>query len=126
MSIRVLIALLIFSSLFVYLEWSGGNQSFLWQAEYDVLKKAIDHPGEILHPFIIIPFLGQCLLILAIVRREKSKYLIYTGTGALSFLIIFIAIIGTLSGNIKIILSTLPFLLIAIYTIRKIRQPNAQ
>jgi len=50
---------LLLSSLFGYLEWVGNNQSFLAEAEYEILKKLFTDPKSIIHPYILLPLLDK-------------------------------------------------------------------
>ena len=59
MKSKILNLLLIVTSLLGYLEWGGGNASFLFQAEGEVLSKMWSEPSSVLHPFIVFPILAQ-------------------------------------------------------------------
>lgn len=117
MKARILNILLILTSLFGYLEWGGNNHLFLYQAELDIVIKLINDPSSVMHPFILLPLIGQIILIATIFQQKPNKVLTYTGIGCLAILLVFMFIIGTLSINFKIILSSVPFITIAFYTI---------
>src|SRR5690606_5654588 len=59
MKLKILNLLLLLSSLFGYLEWVGNNQSFLAEAEYEILKKLFTDPKSIIHPYILLPLLDK-------------------------------------------------------------------
>jgi hypothetical protein len=59
MKLKILNLLLLLSSLFGYLEWVGSNQSFLAEAEYEILKKLFTDPKSIIHPYILLPLLDK-------------------------------------------------------------------
>ncbi|WP_291274400.1 hypothetical protein [Flavobacterium sp.] len=115
---KILNLLLIITSLLGYLEWSGNNHSFLFQAETEILSKLFNSPNSILHPFTIVPLLGQLILVITLFQKTPNKILTYIGIGSLGILLLFMFIIGLLHLNYKIILSTIPFILLSIITIR--------
>lgn len=104
-----------------YLEWGGNQQQFIFQVEQHIIQKATHHLKEIIHPFILIPFGGMVLLVIALFQRKTNKKLIYLGTGMMAMLILFLLLIGILSLNGTIILSTLPFLITSFILIRYTR-----
>ena len=110
--------LLLITSLLGYLEWSGNNNIFLYQAEIEVLQKLFTKPISILHPFTILPILGQLCLIVTIFQSKPNKTLTFLGIGALGILIVFMFLVGIMAFNYKIIISTIPFILLSNTTIR--------
>jgi cobalamin biosynthesis protein CobD/CbiB len=122
MKIKTLLILLILSSFTGYLEWGKGNSAFLYQAEYEVLNKLFTDPRAAAHPFTLIPLLGQILLLISLVQKSPKRILIYTGTSCIGILLTLMFFIGILSLNFKIILSTLPFIVLAILTLRQLRK----
>lgn len=118
---RVLILLLFFSTFFGYLEWGDNQSSFLIETELEIFSKGIKDPLSVLHPFTLIPFIGQILLLISLFQKAPKKWLVIAaiiGLGLLFGLILFIGIIGP---NWKILLSSLPFWLISILLIREFR-----
>lgn len=113
--------LLILTSLIGYLEWGGNNQTFLFQAEADIVLKFFSEPQSLIHPFIVLPLLGQILLLITLFQKKPGKILTYFGIGTLGILLGFMFVIGIIGFNFKIIISTLPFILIAIYAIGNYR-----
>lgn len=109
--------LLIVTSLLGYLEWSGTSHAFLFQAELELFKKLFSTPKTAAHPFTIIPFFGQLLLLITLFQKKSNKILTYFGIGCLGLLLLFILFIGLLSLNYKIALSTIPFIVVAIAAI---------
>ncbi|HAO06409.1 MAG TPA: hypothetical protein DCQ50_05325 [Chryseobacterium sp.] len=122
MKAKILNLLLIITSLFGYLEWSGNNNSFLFQSEYEVLTNIFTDPTKVVHPFTIIPLLGQILLLITLFQTKPSKILTYISIACLSLLLGLMFFIGITSFNFKILTSTLPFLATAIYTILYLRK----
>lgn len=126
MKLKVLVFLLICTSLIGYLEWGGNNKMFLFQAEGDIIYKLFTNPRSVIHPFILLPMLGQVLLGFALFQNKPNKKLIYSGIACLGLLLGFMFLIGLFSLNFKIVLSTLPFVLTAIFTIFQLRKVNSK
>ena len=118
MKSKILNSLIIITSLLGYLEWSGNSHSFLFQAEGEILSKLFRDPISTLHPFTILPLIGQVILIVTLFQKKPSKTLTYISIGSLGILLVFMFVIGLLSFNYKIIISTIPFIVISILTFR--------
>ncbi len=70
---KLLNILLILTSLIGYLEWGKGNTAFLGYVEYELIFKGNRSTDSFLHPFVIVPLLGQVLLLfLSTYRKPKS------------------------------------------------------
>lgn len=117
MKTKILCLLLILFSLIGYLEWGENNQSFLFEGEFEVLRNLFTNSKKAIHPFTIIPLIGQILLLIALFQQKPHKILIYLGISGLGLLLGFMFFIGVTGMNFKIVFSTLPFLITAIYTI---------
>lgn len=115
---KLLNFLLIVTSLFGYLEWGGDNHSFLFQAEGQVLSKIFTDPASVLHPLTVMPMIGQILLLITLFQKQPSKILTYAGIAGLGILMALIFLVGALGMNFKIMLTALPFLVLAFITIR--------
>ena len=122
MKSKILSILLIVTSLFGYLEWGGGNQTFLFGAEGGIISKLFSDPGSVAHPFIILPLIGQVLLLITLFQKVPGKVLTYIGIGCLAILFLFMFAIGLVSLNFKILFSTIPFLVVAVFSIRHFRR----
>ena len=121
MKIKILNILLVVTSLFGYLEWGKNNNAFLYEVEYDVLNKLFTNPQSVVHPFTVIPLFGQLLLLITLISNKPNKYLTYGCMLCLGILLVFIAIIGAISLNIKILISTIPFLMVSGYSFHVLR-----
>lgn len=122
MKSKILNSLLIITSLLGYLEWSGNSHSFLFQTEGEILFKLFTDPISTLNPFIILPLIGQLILIVTLFQKIPSKTLSYLSIGCLSILLAFMFVIGLMSLNYKIIISTIPFIAVSIIVIRHYRK----
>lgn len=112
---------LIITSLAGYLEWGENQSMFLIQGELDVISKLFTDPISVVHPFTILPLVGQVFLLITFFQKQPSKVLTYIGMGGIGVLLVMIFIVGIISLNFKIILSSLPFLLISLFVIREFR-----
>lgn len=119
---KILTALLIISSLFGYLEWGQNNHILLFQAEAEIITKLFTDPLSALHPFTVLPLLGQVFLLITLFQKKQSKILTYIGIGGIGILLALMFLIGCIELNYKILLSTVPFLLLAFINIRHHRK----
>ena len=119
---KILNLLLIITSLLGYLQWGKSNETYLYKAEYDLLIKLFSDPMSVLHPFTMLPLAGQLILLIGCLQKKPSKSLTYWGIGLLGVLLGFIFVIGIMANHLKIILSVVPFWVIAIYTIQFLRK----
>lgn len=110
--------ILIITSLVGYLEWPVNNHMFLFQAEMEIISKIFNSPESVIHPFIFFPIIGQLILLYTLFQKEPNKILTFISIGSLGILLSFMFLIGILSQNIKILISTIPFLSIAILAIK--------
>ena len=124
MKLKYLNLLLILASLLGYLQWGGDNHMFLFEAEWDLLKKAIEEPASVVHPFTVLPFLGQVLLFITLFQKQPDKRLTLIGIALLGMLLVLLFLIGIMTLNFRILFSTLPFLILAVITIIAFRKKN--
>lgn len=122
MKVKLLTFLILLSSLLVYLEWSKTERMFLFEIEASILWKLFTDFSSVLHPFIILPFVGQMLLIFSLFQMRLSKWVIYLGISMLSVLIVFIFLIGLLSLHVKITLFAIPFIVLSVLQVRNLRK----
>jgi hypothetical protein len=113
---------LLLSSLAGYLEWGNDNSAFLGEMEYHLLSEIDGLTDGLTHPFVIIPLLGQLLLIITLFQKTPSKALTLTGLICLSLIMVFIFIIGLMSMNIKIALSAVPFIVSGIAVVYHLKK----
>lgn len=117
MKIKILILLIILSSFFGYLEWGKDSKMFLIEGEIDIISKLFSNPGSVLHPFIILPLLGQALLIITLFKTKSGKTLSLLGISFIALLILLITFISVISLNYKMFLSTIPFIILSVMRI---------
>lgn len=120
MKTKVLIALCFLTSLIGYLEWGSDQNMFLFQSEWDILQKLFTDPKSVIHPFILLPLFGQVLLLISLFPSNPNKLLVYAGLAGIGVLLVFMFVAGLLSLNLKITISTLPFIIFGIMLLRTI------
>lgn len=119
---KILNLLLLLSSLFGYLEWGTGQHAFLFQAEMDIFIKAQNDTESLMHPFVVLPLIGQLLLLFTLFQKTPSKKLTYTGLILLSTIMLMLLLVGSLSMNMKVLGSIIPFFAVAILIIKTYRK----
>ena len=97
-----------------YLEWGGGNSSFLFQVEYVLFTKQADFLATITHPIIMFGLIGQLLLIISLIMSTPKKIINHIGVLMLSAIVLLVLVAGLLSFNIRIVASTLPFISLSV------------
>lgn len=110
---KLLNCLLLLSFSFGYLEWGSNSSTFIFQAAFQFFSKLPNEPLSLLHPFILIPLTGIILILITFFQASPSRMLTLAGLTGMALLMLFIFFIGLISLNYKIILSALPFLVIA-------------
>lgn len=118
MSKRALNVSLIIASMIGYLEWGQGRSVFLIQAEVEMFSKALADPLSVIHPFTLLPVLGQLALLVTVFQHTPSKVLTYVGIGGIGLLVGLMLFIGIIDTNVKIALSTLPFMVLSVIRVR--------
>ena len=122
MKTKILNLLLIVFSLLGYLEWGNDNSSFLFEAEAEIFSKLFTDPGSVVHPFTMLPLAGQLLLLVTLFQKKPNKWLTFTGMGGIGILLVFMFLIGLISLNVSILISTIPFFVAGFLAVRHHRQ----
>lgn len=112
------------TSLFGYLEWGTNNRMFLFQGEAEIISKLFTAPHAVLHPFTLLPLLGQIMLIGTLFQKRPGRLPSLIGLGCIGMLLVFMFAVGLMSANFKILISTLPFLATGYAVIRHVRTPS--
>lgn len=115
---KTLNVLLILTSLFGYIEWGKDQHSFLFQMEYEIVFGASRAASNFTHPAILIPLLGQLIILFTIFQKTPNRWLTFLGLACLSTIMLLIFVAGIASLNYRIILSAIPFLVTAIFVLR--------
>ena len=105
--------------LFVYLDWGHDGAEFIWQLESSIFSESGYNIGLLANPLFILAFLGQVLLIVATIKTHNSSRATTYGVVLLSGIVIPVLIMGLLVPKIKMILSTVPYLILVTILIIK-------
>ena len=117
MKTKILNLLLIISSMSAYLEWGPDQSMFLIEGEMEILSKLFSDPLSVAHPFVLLPLAGQVLLLITLFQKNPSATLSLLGMAAITLLLLFIFLIGLMNLHIKILFSSLPFVVIGIISV---------
>lgn len=115
---------LFLSFLICYFEW-GGNAMFLYQMEMDLFTTEKLNSQNLSHPLILLPFIGQLMLLIPVFRTGFPLKFTLIANLLLGLLVFMVLLAGSLSGNVKMISSTLPFIFFTILLIRTYRKESA-
>jgi len=105
-----------------YLEWGGGNSSFIFQAELVIFNKTDNLLTTLLHPIVLLGFIGQFLLIFSAFRKAPNKMVNIIGIILTGVIIVFIFLAGLLSANFKMVVSAIPYLVLSFLYFRYYRK----
>lgn len=111
--LRLLKLGILLSFLSCYLEWGKGKSEFIFQMEYEVFAKNANS-DSFFHPLILLPFLGQILLVISVFNVKPMKRLTILSILLLGVLVLLILLAGSLSSNYKMAVSTFPFIIFSI------------
>lgn len=110
--------------LICYFEW-GGNAMLLFQMEMDLFTTEKLNSQNFSHPLILLPFIGQIMLLIPVFRKEFPLKYTLMANSLLGLLVFMVLLAGSLSGNVKMIGSTLPFIFFTILLIRAYRKESS-
>lgn len=119
---KLLNLLVVISSLLGYLEWGTSNSMFLFQGEWEVLTKLVRDPLAVAHPLVMLPLMGQALLLITLFQKQPGKWLTIIGIGSIAVLLLFIFIISIITRNYKIFGSILPFVIVSSLALLNIKK----
>jgi len=118
---RVLIHIgLIIAFSLCYMAWGKGQSATVAGMEYYLLFRRGLSFDTATHPVILAGLAGQICLIISAVRYNKIIQL--AGVLLPGLIVLLVLLAGVLSGNILMIASTLPYLLLAVLLLRCIRR----
>jgi hypothetical protein len=103
-----------------YLEWPPHNSMFLFYGEYELFSKKEHLLENLIHPVILSGLFAQIILLFGAILPNLNKKINAIGVVLLGAVVLLFFIVGLLSLNYKIVLSTIPYLSLAVfYFIRK-------
>lgn len=99
------------------LEWPTNNSFFVFEMIFELFFKKKDVSTFIFHPVILAGIFGAGCLVYNTVAGYK-KWVQIVGVLLLGILVLLFLLSGIFSKNIKMIASTLPFIVLSIYSLR--------
>ena len=125
---KKLINLGLFLSFFLcYLEWGGGQSIFIAQAAYELVFVQGLSWNTALHPVILSCILGMLALLYSVVVNKPNRWVNVLGVVLLSVVVFIFFLAGALSGNVRMIGSNLPFLVLAgVFFVGFFREKNSK
>ena len=115
---RIWNILLLVSFLFGYLEWGNNQHLFIFQAITELYEKGKVHPLSVLHPFILLPFIGMLLFLYTVFQKTPSRIISIIGAICMSTIMLMILLIAVLGPNFKMLGSVIPFFLIVFFVFK--------
>ena len=105
-----------------YMEWGQGNSSFIFQTEYTLFTESEKLLSSITHPLILAGLIGQILLLISAIRKTPNRIVNMAGILILSPVVLLVLLAGSLSLNVKMIISALPFVVLGVIYFLKYRR----
>ncbi len=106
---------LFLSFLFCYLEWPTNNSAFIFQGEYEIFTNSKKWISNFTHPLILLGLIAQIILVFAIINPKINTKLNHFAVLILTPIVVLFFAVGLLSFNVKIMVSTLPFMGLVVY-----------
>ena len=104
-----------------FMEWGKGQTAFIAAIEYKILIEDKSLLQSITHPLIFTGLTGQLILLYGMFASQSSRKLTLVGIGLLTLMVLMVLLAGTLSMNVKMIASTLPFIGLALFYIFRVK-----
>lgn len=120
--LRIISALLLITFLICYLKWGQDQGGLIIVLEYKLIFEQAKSAESLIHPLVIIPFLGQIILIWNVIRKRPDRRIALGGMISLGILVLMITLVAFLSRNLFMILSIVPFWIVSIILIRSYKK----
>jgi hypothetical protein len=108
--IKFINAALLVSFSFLYLEWGKTQAHFMYEIAAIIFTEKAASFNTFTHPILLSILAGIIFILISLFSKKTGRLLNLTGVCLLGSFVIFLLLIGVLSQNAKIILSTLPYL----------------
>jgi hypothetical protein len=121
----ILLALLCSFSL-CYMEWGGGQRATVGSIQWKILFVDRNPAAVLTHPLILSGLLGQLIILWSAVFPRTPAWATYAGIVLLAVVVLLVLLAGLLSGNARMVMSAMPFLVLAgihVYRTRNLRKP---
>lgn len=107
---RVGLGLLAGVFLICRMEWGQGNSAFVFELFREFFRSSQHTIETLAHPVILAGVLGLALLIYGAVARRPRRALVLAGILLPGLVAALLLLVGSLSGRITVVLSSLPCL----------------
>jgi ABC-type uncharacterized transport system permease subunit len=97
--LRVLLAACLLSFLLCHLSWGKGQGGYFWELELEILAGGLRK--DLLHPALLLPFLGQLLLLWSLIAPTIRKRTAFAGIALCGVLVLFLLLIKLLGRETK-------------------------
>ncbi len=114
---KIVNIVIVLSSFIGYLEWGKNQHAYIFQVIFDLFSKK-DDLEALIHPLIIIPLVGFVILMTTLFQQKPKRAFSLIGLACLSTIMLLLLFIGLIKMNPKIIISTLPFVIAGVISIR--------
>lgn len=111
---RTLHVLLALTPLICYLQWGGGHAATLAEIEWQILTTTKDSLQSLLHPFFLLPLLGQIALLVTAFTKKSPLIISIGGQVLLSLIVFMVALSGILTRNLLMLASAVPFIIVSV------------
>lgn len=105
---------LILAFMLCYTEWGQHYSAFIFQIQYEMLFNKGATSDALSHPLILAGLAGQLSLLYTTFTNGRPAWLNMAGILLLGMIVLLFLLIGILSANGRIILSTLPFISVVV------------
>jgi len=104
-----------------YLEWGSNQHGMVFEMEYQLLHKALIEGAwrGILHPFTVVPFVGQLLILASSLWLKLPRLALRSGVVMAALIMGMVLLIGLLSRSFAILGSAIPFFVLAVVVWRR-------
>lgn len=110
--------LLLLSFLTGYLEWGKDQHLFIFQAIVELYEKGKANPLSVLHPFILLPFIGMLLFLFSIFQKSPNRIISIIGALCMSTIMLMILLIAVIGPNFKMLVSAIPFFIVVFFVFK--------
>ncbi len=118
---RILNLALVIAFQICFLEWPPNNSMFIFQGEYLIFSKKEQLIDNLIHPIILTGLIAQLILLSGFLLPSINKMVNTLGVLLLGIVVLLFFVVGLITLNYKIALSTLPYLGLTIVYFVKFR-----
>jgi len=118
---RILNLALVIAFQICFLEWPPSNSMFIFQGEYLIFSIKEQLIDNLIHPIILTGLIAQLILLSGFLLPRINKMVNTLGVILLGIVVLLFFVVGLITLNYKIALSTLPYLGLTIVYFVKFR-----